>query len=524
MGVTPIISLHTSSDGTLRITEDDSRKQTDAEVAAGIIPVNYAYAPEPAYDARRVGVSASASASVNATGLQDAIDSLPTGGGIVDVPDGDISYSTGLVIPVNKRVTLRGREGSFGEQFAATGATRLTFTGSGDAITGTGVQSTSWIGLTLKNIELRGSGATGHGVKIVSGNYVLLDNAKIRNFTTSGKAGLYLAGGDTQITVIRHSIIEGNYRGVQADKGAESLGWTQLVVCDGSQIHYNEVENILAQDGSSLIVRDSYINHDNAGAHWVRVKNVVHTLITGNHGELSGAASNFDCIHVDDNAGSQSLGGMISGNELVRSNQTSGTGTCINIASGRGIVVEGNRMASLSSLPPITVGSGSRDIELGRNYWNHGSLKLASIDPAALGTRVSFLNVVPFYFQLTDIAASQTNQIAPTINPASTFYRMPNTAWVVGISTVTEASVSAGTMTIEPLVSGTPATTTLTLNSTNGGNADVTIPPLQDGNKIAAGGSLRLRYTTNGAFAPAGTNDVAIVVYVAILDHATNSM
>jgi len=521
MARTPLLKQLDSASGEVFDAADDSRDLTDAERAAGIIPVNYAYLPG---QAARQGVSSSASAATNATGLQAAINALPTGGGTVDITDGDITYNTGLTIPVNKHVKLRGIGGAFGEQFATSAATRLIYTGSGNAITGTGVQSTSWVGLTLQNIELEGSGATGHGIEIISGNSILLDNSKIHGFTSTDKAGLRLSGGDTQITVVRKSVIEGNYRGIHADKGAQSLAWTQLVICDGSQVHYNTNENVLAQDGSSFIMRDSYFNHGNAGAHWIALKNVRHHVIQGCHGELSGAASNFDCIYLDAVSADQCLGGIISGNEIVRSNQTSGTGTCVNYNSARGCVIEGNRFSSLSTLPPITVGADSRDIEIGRNYWNTSGLKLASINIAALGTRVSFLSIVPFYFQVTNVAASQTDVALAGVNAAATFYRMPNTAWVVGIGVATEANVTAGTMLIEPLVSGVAATTTLTLNSSNAGNASTMVPPLQDGNKIASGGSLRCQYTTDAGFLPDGSNDMTIVVYVAIMDHATNTM
>jgi hypothetical protein len=45
MARTPLLTMHDSARGDATLREDDSRKQTPAEVAVGMIPVNYAYAP-----------------------------------------------------------------------------------------------------------------------------------------------------------------------------------------------------------------------------------------------------------------------------------------------------------------------------------------------------------------------------------------------------------------------------------------------------------------------------------------------
>jgi hypothetical protein len=111
MAVTPIISLHTSSDGTLRITEDDSRKQTDAEEEAGIIPVNYAYAPDfPVIDLRRYGIlegDVDANATVNDVVIANAITiAVRLGGAVIQFPAGTYCTSVAHIVPM--LVSIRG--------------------------------------------------------------------------------------------------------------------------------------------------------------------------------------------------------------------------------------------------------------------------------------------------------------------------------------------------------------------------------------------------------------------------------
>jgi hypothetical protein len=69
MAISPLIKLHDSADGRLKDMEDDSRAQTAAEVAAGVIPVNYAYPP---HDVRRHG--AVGDGSVAASTMYDALE------------------------------------------------------------------------------------------------------------------------------------------------------------------------------------------------------------------------------------------------------------------------------------------------------------------------------------------------------------------------------------------------------------------------------------------------------------------
>jgi hypothetical protein len=46
MALSPIFSYHDSNSGKSRVREHDALKQTDAEIAAGVTPVNYAYGPD----------------------------------------------------------------------------------------------------------------------------------------------------------------------------------------------------------------------------------------------------------------------------------------------------------------------------------------------------------------------------------------------------------------------------------------------------------------------------------------------
>lgn len=111
----------------------DSLKRTAAEVAAGVTPVNYAYAP---FDVRRYGLTSASSASVNSAAINSALQvAAAAGGGIVQLPGGDIPISgdsTTPAITVPSRVQLRG----VGKGYGVSSATVLRYVGAG----GVGIQ------------------------------------------------------------------------------------------------------------------------------------------------------------------------------------------------------------------------------------------------------------------------------------------------------------------------------------------------------------------------------------------------
>lgn len=88
----------------------DSLKRTDAEIAAGVTPVNYAYSARPFYDITRygaIGDGLSASAATNSTAIQAAINvAYAAGGGVVWFPAG--TYYVDAVPIVYNTVSIMG--------------------------------------------------------------------------------------------------------------------------------------------------------------------------------------------------------------------------------------------------------------------------------------------------------------------------------------------------------------------------------------------------------------------------------
>lgn len=82
----------------------ESLARTAAEIAAGVTPSNYAYAP---LDARRYGLSVTNSASSNSTALQAAVNvAEEAGGGTVTLPPGTFDIDAPIVVAAS--VSLQG--------------------------------------------------------------------------------------------------------------------------------------------------------------------------------------------------------------------------------------------------------------------------------------------------------------------------------------------------------------------------------------------------------------------------------
>ncbi len=129
--------------------------RTAAEIAAGVTPTNYAYAPGPLLDARRYGVVADG-VTDNATSLTNFAAVLKqTPGTIGILPSGTINCSslTALVFNSTIGITLQGG--------SALNGTKLIYTGTG---TGNFIDARSSFGFTMQFLTVghSNSGFTGN--------------------------------------------------------------------------------------------------------------------------------------------------------------------------------------------------------------------------------------------------------------------------------------------------------------------------------------------------------------------------
>lgn len=138
------------------------------------------------------GFSPTATAAVNATALQSAIDSDSA---IINIPPGSFDYAIGLLIDRPVRFDGAGASGVNGFPEACT--TELNYTGSGLAIS---VQATGANGMEnfhLSNFSLTGTSAATGGILWGSTAYYVLrssmKNVNIKGFTKTNAYGLRLS-------------------------------------------------------------------------------------------------------------------------------------------------------------------------------------------------------------------------------------------------------------------------------------------------------------------------------------------
>jgi hypothetical protein len=129
--------------------------QTTAETAASVTPTDYDY---PAGDVRRYGWVSGGSAATNATALQQALDSTPTAGGVVTIPEGTGSVSGTILWPRSgttlRSITIRGQSG---HSVPASAQSIIAYTGTGtlfDLRGGAAMLTTGQV--TLEDLTLTG--------------------------------------------------------------------------------------------------------------------------------------------------------------------------------------------------------------------------------------------------------------------------------------------------------------------------------------------------------------------------------
>lgn len=122
-------------------------------------------------------------------------------------------------------------------------------------------------------------------------------------------------------------------------------------------------------------------------------------------------------------------------------------------------------------------------------------------------TPVAPIAVIPF--QATNIPDSTGN--AKAIEPASNEYVFPWSGSIIGISAVSNAAFSTGTVTFRPTIAGT-ANTGLTVALSSSAQL-ATAKKAQGAIPFAAGDKIGVDFTKSGTVSPT-TNDVVITLWV----------
>lgn len=101
----PIVIGTTELTFTLRYGANATYDQTEAEIAAGVTPVDYSYPPK---NVLRYGTNTTPGTTDMTAAIQAAIDSLPAAGGEIYVPYGDYVISSTIDLADRVSITIRG--------------------------------------------------------------------------------------------------------------------------------------------------------------------------------------------------------------------------------------------------------------------------------------------------------------------------------------------------------------------------------------------------------------------------------
>lgn len=166
----PVFVGYETVNGEARMEAHPALKQTDAEIAASVMPVNFAYPP---YDLRRYG-GIGDDATDNSVAIANWIAATPAGGKAVLPSDGIYRYSTGFTRSTSIAIVGDTTQGAAGS--------RLKYTGTGVAMTFSGGGSMN--GLRFENFALEGNASAQTGISISNSyNGIQFDHIMIEAFS-----------------------------------------------------------------------------------------------------------------------------------------------------------------------------------------------------------------------------------------------------------------------------------------------------------------------------------------------------
>ncbi len=220
----------------------------------------------------------------------------------------------------------------------------------------------------------------------------------------------------------------------------------------------------------------------------------------------------------------QTNGGKISGIELVRSNQTTGTAMCLNLLSCKGVQVEGfffSNAVALSSIGPVSVGSGS-EVCFGEGFWQGSTVPLANVNTAATGVTASFIDIIPYQFSATIGAGSSgfMNIAGTTIATQPN----PRNSWVVGVGYAAAGSITAGNVTLYPRMDAISTYSLVATSSVPNFMSQMRPPPIGGSTteRVSANSFFGIDYVANGGYT--GPAQIFGTLWMAQNNHRTNPM
>jgi hypothetical protein len=343
MALTPILNTLNSVNGATRAYEDDSRKRTDAEIAADVTPVNYAFAPP---DLRRYGVDVTGDID-STSAIEDAIAAAMAPGGTRCIyhPGGNIRHESQIHLVWGLSVRGVSRD-----------VARFTYDGDTDVsawIDDTNTPNTGGAANVLfRDVHITttagsGDGGTNAGIELLSGgaSYYKVEHCKING---GFFYGIIIDG--CEVSHFRYNIIEPSPSesiAIWLVSGEDRLPGQDPRYTNNVAISRNNLRGdygIVSDGGSNQWFTDN--NFENLKVAMV-LANVSGFRITGNEIEgtkTTGAANiQFRTLGLDGSAKGASFGGTIADNYLLAAmTSSSSTLTFIGADYHQAILISGN--------------------------------------------------------------------------------------------------------------------------------------------------------------------------------------
>lgn len=117
-----------------------------------------------------------------------------------------------------------------------------------------------------------------------------------------------------------------------------------------------------------------------------------------------------------------------------------------------------------------------------------------------------------FGFDDVNVTASQTNVAMSGLGASNEGDFVPFPFSVVGIGVRANADCTAGSFTCEAMLDGAATGLTAVIDTTNPRQKGTTQAAGLDA--VTAGGRIGCRYTTSGTFAPSGSTEYEVYVYI----------
>lgn len=393
MSLSPIFPQMESANGELRVSEHDALKISDAEIAAQVLPVKYAFGQG---DLRRFGCDVKGNTD-STEQIENAVAAAmaPGGCGYIYHPGGEIVFAGTISVP--NGLTVFGFDRT---------ACQFSYTANGDAFKNENAIDSSGFGrVAFRCVKILGNDTTntGAGVNLLTGgfSYYIVDDCYIVGF----KYPLVLD--QAEIVHVRRNILSSSISGARILwitngndwRGSGAAGYSNVITVRDNQIDGGQYG--IVDDGGNLhIIEGNNFNGQSIPARFAAVQSL---KLSGNSFETQLQTGNanvlLSSLGVDGATKGPCTNGRIQGNTFAGNMAASSAclrfvgdwHTGFNVASntffslfGRGSAIDVDKLGNSYCGQNIDLGTGSMSHYNAPHQDGHGNILL----PPQMGAAV----------------------------------------------------------------------------------------------------------------------------------------